>query len=100
MATNTRKPIVGKGGNFDTRKNPFTQAGNNSPGPALAGVPGLGSVLDLVLQGGAALMVGMTRDHGAVVITIFDGEDRHRTYCSNERELENAFASILAAYEV
>jgi len=45
------------------------------------------------------VMLGSTRDGGAVVITVFDGEQRHRTYCSNDHELENAFASVLAAYE-
>ena len=60
----------------------------------------MGGVIDSVLLAGAAVMLGATRDGGAVIITIFDGENRHRTYCSNERELESAWASINAAYEV
>ncbi len=91
-------PIRGKGGNFDTKRNPFTGKGVSATKPNLATVPNLGAVVDSVLLGGAAIMLGSTRDGGAVVITVFDGEQRHRTYCSNDRELENAVESLQAAY--
>jgi len=89
---------AGKGGNFETRNNPFGAKGISTARPNLADVPSVGAVIDSILLGGAAVMLGSTRDGGAVVITVFDGEQRHRTYCSNERELENAFASLQAAY--
>jgi len=98
MDSQKPKPIRGKGGHFDTRSNPFGGKGIPTARPNLASVPGLGGVVDSILLGGAAIMLGSTRDGGAVVITVFDGEQRHRTYCSNDRELENAFSSLQAAY--
>jgi len=100
MPTTKIREASGKGGNIDTRRNPFVASGKDAARPSLASVPGMGAVIDSVLLAGAAVMLGATRDGGAIVITIFDGQDRHRTYCSNERELENAWASISAAYDV
>jgi len=100
MSTTKNGSPSGKGGNIDTRRNPFLGNGKVAARPNLASVPGMGAVIDSVLLAGAAVMLGATRDGGAVIITIFDGENRHRTYCSNERELESAWASINAAYEV
>ena len=100
MVERIGKKSTGKGADFDTKRNPFATGGLPTTRPVLASVPSLGAVIDVVLSGGAAVMLGSTRDGGAVVITIFDGEQRHRTYCSSDHELENAFASIFAAYEV
>ena len=90
----------GKGSNFDTRKNPF-QAGIKLVGsrPELASVARLGLALDRVLNCGCAAIIGSTRDGGAVCITILDGEDRHRTYCSNDEELDAAITQLEQSYE-
>ncbi len=90
----------GKGENWDTRKNPFLSAKTGHIAPELADVASFGRVVDLVLRNGCALMVGHTRDGGALVLTVLDGEYRHRTYCSNASELEDAITSMQSSYEI
>jgi len=90
----------GKGGNFETRKNPFTATVVRKGGaPDIASAIGLGRALDAVLKAGCAFMVGRTRDEGALVLTILDGDDRHRTYCSSEEELDEAITALSTMYE-
>jgi len=90
----------GKGGNFNTQRNPFQQGIKAVPNrPSLAECPRLGLAIDRILASGCALILGATRDGGAVCLTILDGEDRHRTYCSTELELDSAIASIEQLYE-
>lgn len=100
MANGNNPPSKGrgKGGNFDTRPNPFGNVTPIRPAPDMAGVSLLGSTLDKVLRAGCALMVGHTRDGGAVVLTVLDGENRHRTYCSSDEELDAAFERLEAMY--
>lgn len=96
MAT---KKETGKGGNFDTRVNPFT-------GPKAAPrnvadyteVPSLGKALQVLIEAGCAIILGGTRDGGAMVVTVLDGETRHRTYCSTSQELSDAFDAIRDMY--
>lgn len=94
-----RKTETGKGGTWDSRPNPF--GGKDVPhiAPELAEVAGLGRVFDLVLRAGCALMLGHTRDGGAVCFTVLDGDNRHRTYAGNVHDLEQAIESLAAAYE-
>lgn len=93
-----KKVENGKGGNWDTRGNPFAQNGANHIAPSFTDTTDLARLLDGVCRSGCALMVGHTRDGGAVVFTILDGEYRHRTYCSNDHELQGAIDSAIAAY--
>lgn len=89
----------GKGDNWDTRRNPFQ---NNKPtgnAPQLADVPYALSAMDKVLSAGCAVLIGHTRDGGALVLTILDGDQRHRTYCSNHDELDAAITSMAFVYE-
>lgn len=88
----------GKGGSWDTRKNPFLQGGNEHIAPSFTDLTDLARLLDCLCRSGCALMAGHTRDGGAVVFTILDGDNRHRTYCSNTHELQAAVDSALAAY--
>jgi hypothetical protein len=89
----------GKGGNFDTRRNPFLdRKAVKGNAPELASVVGLGLVLDKVLRGGNAVMLGHTRDGGALVITILDGDLRHKGYNASEEELEAAFQALEEMY--
>lgn len=88
----------GKGGLWDTRPNPFGQGKAQHIAPELAAVSGLGQAFDRVLHTGCAIMVGHTRDGGAVVLTILDGEQRHRTYCANETELDAAIEAMTFVY--
>jgi hypothetical protein len=90
----------GKGGNFDKRPNPFTN------GPHLVAaqisftdISDIAEVLDVVTAAGCALMLGRTRDGGALVLTILDGDDRYRTYCANNTELQNAIDAMLKMYK-
>jgi len=78
----------GKGGNFDSRPNPFGSSKSIGRAPELTSTVTLGAVLDEVLSHGCAVMLGHTRDGGALVCTVLDGEERHRSYASSEQELD------------
>jgi len=78
----------GKGGNFNTRANPFGNGKSVGVAPKLTGTATIGIVLDEVLAAGCAIMLGRTRDGGALVCTVLDGEERHRSYASSEQELD------------
>lgn len=91
-------PENGKGGSFATRLNPFKEPTVVNSAPDLAEVSGLGASIDVLLRAGCALIVGRTRDGGALVLTILDGPQRHRTYCSTVDELDEAITSIFETY--
>jgi hypothetical protein len=88
----------GKGGSFQTKPNPFTNGGEVLPAPALNGKASLGVAIDNVVHAGCAIMIGQTRDGGALVFTVLDGDDRHRTYCSNDGELDRALLALHKMY--
>ncbi len=89
----------GKGGTFDTRTNPFTSKVLRKGGaPDIAAAAGLGAALDALLKAGCAIILGQTRDGGALVVTVLDGDDRHRTYCSSEEELDEAIIALTTMY--
>jgi len=88
----------GKGEQWDTRKNPFATGSVTHIAPSFTDTTDLARLLDSVCRAGCAFMVGHTRDSGAVVFTILDGDNRHRTYCSNDHELQGAIDSAFAAY--
>lgn len=78
----------GKGGNFESRANPFGSTKSIGRAPELASTATASIVVDEILAAGAAVMFGRTRDGGALVCTVLDGETRHRSYCSSEQELD------------
>jgi|ERR1044072_1819130 hypothetical protein len=88
----------GKGSNFVTRANPFGKVTTLHGAPELASATMAPKAIDTALRAGCAVMFGWTRDQGALCITILDGQDRHRTYCSNETELDDALTSMLEMY--
>lgn len=88
----------GKGAAWDTRKNPFSRVAETHIAPSFTDCTDLARLLDSLARAGCAIMVSHTRDGGAVVFTILDGDERHRTYCSNDHELQAAIDSALAAY--
>lgn len=93
----TKKQELGKGGAFETRKNPFQQ--KRVGGFPLADTKTmLGGALAAVLRAECAVIFGTTRDGGALCITILDGEDRHRTYCGNDEELQDALRAMIENY--
>jgi len=89
----------GKGKNFDTRKNPFTAKRVANSHPNFDDIQGVGTALDAILKQECAIIIGATRDGGAVVLTILDGADRHRTYCSTADELDEAISEIIMLYK-
>lgn len=95
MATKQR----GKGENWDTRPNPFASTKTVGVAPSFGDISGFGIAIDKVLEQGCAVLVGRTRDNGAVVLTVLDGDQRHRTYCSNSSELEAAIKALSFVYE-
>ncbi|SRR6266705_3793729 len=93
------KQQAGKGPSWDTRPNPFADKAGGKATAHLADLSRLGLACDAVLSQGCALMFGLTRDGGAVVLTVLDGDQRHRTYCSNQVELEAAIDSLEFVYK-
>lgn len=89
----------GKGDNWDSRPNPFASTKSVAHAPSLGDIPTLGLALDKVLSAGCAVLVGHTRDGGALVLTVLDGDQRHRTYCSTDVELDAAVKSLSFVYE-
>lgn len=86
----------GKGGNFSTRPNIFANTKGMGRAPECASTKTFAQVVDEVLAHGCAIMLGHTRDGGALVCTVLDGEVRHRSYASSEQELD---AMMLALHE-
>lgn len=98
MEKTPRKVEKGKGELWDTRVNPFLSKQGSHIAPSFTDTTDIARLLDAVCRSGCALMVGHTRDGGAVVFTILDGDNRHRTYCSNDNELQGAIDSAYSAY--
>lgn len=91
----SNKSEKGKGGTLDTRPNPWTADGQrNGLRPSVADAQGFAAMCDVLLDAGCALILGATRDGGAVVLTILDGANRHRTYCGSEFELDQAVDAV------
>ena len=84
----------GKGGNFVSRPNPFGASNKVGRAPECAGAKTFGMVVDQILSHGCAVLLGHTRDGGALVCTILDGEVRHRSYASSEQELDDMMLSL------
>jgi len=80
-------------------RNPFGNSSSQHIAPSFAELTHLGAVLDAVCRAGCAIMFGHTRDGGAVVTTVLDGDNRYKQFCGNDGELERTIDSIFAAYE-
>jgi hypothetical protein len=63
---------------------------------ALSAVPEglLASVLLAVVESGCALMFSATRDKGAIVLTLLNGDARNRVYPANAAELVAALTDL------
>jgi len=64
----------------------------------VAELPALGGLIDRILNAGDALMFARTSDGGAVVVTLYAGEARHKTYAADQNELNDAWAALAEAY--
>jgi hypothetical protein len=69
-----------------------------SSAPRLAGCPALLVALDVVVAAGDAVIVGTTRDGGALSFTILRGEDREKIYIKSSAELAELAIVIQEQY--
>lgn len=102
MSTKTRTgngEEKGRGGNFKGERNPFRQEREQKgQAPEMRESPDMLQALDAALKAGNAVLVGHTRDGGALVITILAGELRFRTYCATTEELDDAATRMIQLY--
>lgn len=89
---------VARRGNVRT-DSPFRRQRGGSELGDFAEVPGLSSVLNAVVAGGNGVLIGVTRDGGAISVTLMAGEERHRTYASDQNELDQAFTELAEFHE-
>jgi hypothetical protein len=85
----------GRGGSFQTIANPFETHTDVTTRARIARSAKAPAAIDAALDSGLAIIVGRTKDGGAVSLTLLAGEERHRTYCATQEELDEAFAAIL-----
>lgn len=55
--------------------------------------------LHSVAEHGCALMVGATRDHGAISLILLDGNERHKLYPANVQELDQALRDLIESFD-
>lgn len=58
----------------------------------------LGDALDAIVRSGDAVIVGGTRDGGAICFTVLSGSDREKLYAGTDEELGSMIESIIDAY--
>jgi hypothetical protein len=97
MATNKNKRGNGE---FVTSRNPFGATGGKVEGRAeLAGNTFFAQAVDAVVAQGCAILIGATRDGGAWVVTVLDGDERHRAYAHTAEELDSLITSLISTYK-
>jgi len=89
----------GRGGSLQTTPNPFTRDRKHDGGGRISRSKSASAAIDAALDLGLALIIGRTSDGGAVSLTLLSGEERHRTYCANQDELDEAWEAILGMVE-
>lgn len=47
---------------------------------------------------GVAVLFALTRDHGAVVVTVLDGDKRHKAYANNQEEFDGLVGDLAASF--
>jgi len=98
MGTDRRREIHGvrgRGGSLQTSSNPFSSKTRPDARARIEDAPRASTAIDALLDNGCAIIIGKTQDGGAISITILAGEERHRTYCADQEELNDAFDAIL-----
>lgn len=97
MGHDGTKKTPGRGADFKTEKNPFASF-QVKDRPALADHSDLGLILDALIDGGDAIIIGATRDGGALAFTVMEGDQRHRTYAATDSELDGALRALHTMY--
>ena len=59
----------------------------------------LAEALLAVLENGCAFMVSATRDHGAICLTLLDGDKRHKVYPATVTELDAALRDLIDSFK-
>jgi hypothetical protein len=78
--------------------NPFSRRAVEEDHGVLEDVPGILGTIASLCSGGRAIIIGHTRDGGAWVIQILDGQERFKQYASTQSELDELFADLFEAY--
>lgn len=104
MTTRTNRepgmPPERKGGTNGSRKWSEYRKGPTSDGVDFGRVESvllLGTVSS-ILDSGDALLIGLTRDGGTVVITVISGDERQKWYARSYSELNDHLTEIKAFY--
>ncbi len=58
----------------------------------------MGAAVIAVAAAGAALMVSTTRDGGAVSLTLFDNDEKERTYAHSADEINDLLLGLIEQY--
>lgn len=54
--------------------------------------------IDSVIETGDAIIIGRTRDGGAIAVTLISGDEREKLYASDDEELSDLIQTVLRAY--
>lgn len=83
---------AGRGGVF----RPLGERQTVSRVRSIVGVAGddVARLLPDLLGAGVAIMLAPTSDGGACSVTVFDGDDKSRTYCSSPEEFAEALGAV------
>lgn len=88
----------GMGGNFVVTQQPKAEAPQGKA-PMPGDVPGFVVAMGYALAQGAGLVLTVTRDGGALSITVLDGNEKLKTYCANKEQLSSAALALRARYK-
>lgn len=92
------KHETGKAGHFVKSKSQYRRVLESGTYPEIANARELWSAINQCIKVGHAVIIGATRDGGALCLTILDGDDRWKTYCANEEEVREAAQRMLQDY--
>lgn len=88
---------TGKGGAFK-REQLETYNTRSSDAHSLAEFGSLADVIERVVLAGAYISFGRTRDGGATLVRVLDGQQKLSTYCSSKQELMEMMESLTREY--
>jgi hypothetical protein len=80
------------------KPSPWGKPAKREDTPTLEDVEKLGTLLDRIVEAGDGIMLSRTSDGGALVVTLYAGEARHKQYCASSAEVWAAFDALWQAY--
>lgn len=93
MSAGGKRESVGRG-----RLSPWGKQKSHEGRCAVGELAGVGSLIDRIVNAGDAIMFSRTSDGGALVVTLYAGEERHKTYAPGQEELDEAWEALAQAY--